>query len=93
MEAKEKFIKYNFKGWNVNRHTENLSDLYTSWCYQHSVGLESLPRKASFMDAETLLAKGSDRYDEPLTDEQIKFLKGFIELFYQVQEWGVNNEG
>ena len=30
MEAKEKFIKYNFYGWNVNRHTEHLTDLYTS---------------------------------------------------------------
>jgi hypothetical protein len=42
--------------------------------------------KRGFMDAETLLEKGRTRYDVPLTEEQIRFLKSYIEIFYQVQK-------
>ena len=86
MKAKEKFIKYNFNGWEVNPYTERLTDLYLAWCNKQS--FESLPHKKQFMDAETLLERGMDVYGNDLDDEQLKFLKGYIELFYQVQEWG-----
>ena len=91
MEAKEKFMKYSFNGWNVNRHTEHLTDLYVVWCF-HQTDIECLHHKWSFMDAETLLKKGSTRNGMPLTKKQIKFLKGFIELFYQAQEWKSSQE-
>lgn len=85
MKVKEKFLKYSWKGWEDDHHTINLSELYTSWCFRQS-GLECLPMKRGFMDAETLLEKGRTRYDVPLTEEQIKFLKSYIEIFYQVQK-------
>jgi hypothetical protein len=85
MKVKDKFLKYSWKGWNVNHHTENLSELYISWCFQQ-VGLECLPHKKAFMDAETLLEKGHTTYNAPLTNDQIWFLKSYIELFYQVQK-------
>ena len=44
------------------------------------------------MDAETLLKKGFTRNGMPLTKKQIKFLKGFIDLFYQAQEWKTTTE-
>jgi len=85
MKVKEKFLKYSWKGWEDDHHTINLSNLYMSWCFRNT-DLECLPMKRGFMDAETLLEKGQTRFGRKLTEKQIKFLKSYIELFYQVQE-------